>query len=57
MTREEVRSCATWIVCPMCDEPKCLGRFTCPEIEAWIDKKMRLLEEAIDKRISDGILG
>lgn len=57
MTREEVRSYAIWIVCPMCDEPKCLGRFTCPEIEAWIDKKMCLLEETIDKRISDGILG
>ena len=57
MTREEVRSCATWIVCPMCDEPRCLGRFTCPEIEAWIDKKMGKLAEIMDKNVTDGILG
>lgn len=30
---------ATWIVCPMCDEDKCVGRFDCPEIAQWIGKK------------------
>ena len=30
---------ACWIVCPMCDEPKCVGRFNCPEIIAWAEKR------------------
>ena len=30
---------ACWIVCPMCDEPKCVGRFNCPEIIAWVEKR------------------
>ena len=57
MEREELRKRATWICCPMCDEPKCLGRFACPEIEAWIDKKIQEFSDAIDKYIEDAILG
>ena len=37
MTDELVKR-ATWIVCPLCDESKCIGRFNCPEIKAWISK-------------------
>ena len=36
---DEYTKAACWIVCPMCDEPKCVGRFNCPEIKAWIEKK------------------
>ena len=37
----EYMKAACWIVCPMCDEPKCVGRFNCPEIKAWAEKKRR----------------
>lgn len=36
---DEYMKAACWIVCPMCDEPKCVGRFNCPEIKAWVEKK------------------
>ena len=32
---------ACWIVCPWCDEKKCVGRFDCPDIKAWIDEKKK----------------
>ena len=38
MLIDECMKAACWIVCPMCDEPKCVGRFNCPEIKAWIEK-------------------
>lgn len=38
---DEYMKAATWIVCPLCDEPKCIGRFNCPEIKAWIEEKKR----------------
>ena len=39
MMIDEYMKAACWIVCPMCDEPKCVGRFNCPEVKAWIEKK------------------
>ena len=39
LTMDEHMRAACWIVCPMCDEPKCVGRFNCPEIKAWVEKK------------------
>ena len=30
---------AAWIVCLMCDAKKCVGRFNCPEIQAYIKKR------------------
>ena len=36
---DEYMKAACWIVCPMCDEPKCVGRFNCTEIKAWVEKK------------------
>ena len=36
---DEYNDAAGWIVCPMCDEPKCVGRFVCPEIKKWADRK------------------
>lgn len=33
---------ATWIVCPMCDLDRCVGRFDCPDIKREID---RLIEK------------
>lgn len=57
MTRKDLFKRAGWVVCPWCDEPVCVGRANCPEIDAWIDKKMKELSEAIDKKIDDAILG
>ena len=45
MPVDEYMKAACWIVCPMCDEPKCVGRFNCPEIKAWIEKKRRADDE------------
>lgn len=42
MPIDEYMKAACWIVCTMCDEPKCIGRFNCPEIKAWIEKKRRI---------------
>lgn len=41
MPIDEYMKAACWIVCPMCDEPKCVGRFNCTEIKAWIEKERR----------------
>ena len=57
MTRKDLMKRAGWVVCPWCDEPKCVGRFNCPEIEAWVDKKMKEFAEAADKVVDDAILG
>ena len=35
----EYMKAACWIVCPMCDETKCVGRFNCPDIKTWAEKK------------------
>ena len=37
----EYMKAACWIACPMCDEPKCVGRFNCPEIKELSEKKQR----------------
>ena len=57
MDRDDLRKRAGWIVCPLCDEPKCLGRFTCPEIETWLDQKIKEFAEALDKKLDNAILG
>lgn len=36
---DEYMKVAPFVVCPLCDEDKCVGRFNCPEIKAWVDKK------------------
>ena len=46
MPIDEYMKAACWIVCPMCDEPECVGQFNCPEIKAWIEKKRRADDEA-----------
>lgn len=57
MTEDELRKRAWWIVCPLCDEPRCLGRFTCPEVEEWLNEKMKGFAEVLDKKVTDAILG
>ena len=57
MTRDELRAKVYWIVCPMCDEPKCIGRFNCPEVEEWLDRKVKEYAEVLDKYVADAILG
>lgn len=58
MTREDIRRQATWIMCPWCDEPVCTYHgVNCPEIEAFIDRKMKEFAEAMDKKTTDAILG
>ena len=41
---DEYMRVATWVVCPWCDEKKCVGRFNCDDIARWIDGKKK--EEA-----------
>ena len=37
----EYMKAACWIVCQMCDEPKCVGRCNCLDIKAWVEEKQR----------------
>ena len=30
---------AAWIVCPWCDEPKCVGRENCVQLAEWVERK------------------
>ena len=30
---------AAWIICPWCDAPKCVGRYNCPSIKEWVERK------------------
>ena len=32
---------ACWVVCPMCDQDRCVGKENCKEVEAWIEQKQR----------------
>ena len=41
MPIDEYMKAACFVVCPMCDEKKCVGRGNCQEIKAWIEKKWR----------------
>ena len=36
---KDAESQAVWIVCPMCDEKKCVGRYICPKIKEYLSKK------------------
>ena len=29
---------ACWVVCPWCDETKCVGRFECEEVKKYVEK-------------------
>ena len=35
----DAESSAAWIVCPFCDEKKCVGRYNCKLIAAYIKVK------------------
>lgn len=35
----DAESSAAWIVCPMCDEKKCVGRYNCKQIADYIKSK------------------
>lgn len=35
------RKAACWVVCPLCDEVICEGRFECPQINEWIEEKLK----------------
>ena len=35
----EIWKMAAWIVCPLCDERKCVGRENCVQLAEWIVKK------------------
>ena len=38
---DEYQKAAYWVVCQMCDQPKCVGHINCPEIKEWADKKRK----------------
>lgn len=39
----------SWVVCPMCDEDVCIGRFSCPQIDAWIRREKEKEETGGEK--------
>ena len=36
---KDAESQAVWIVCPMCDEKKCVGRYRCSKIKDYLKDK------------------
>ena len=40
-------SAAAWIVCPWCDEEKCVGRYNCKQIADYVKIKQ-------ERRVDDG---
>ena len=36
---KQLMKVACMVCCPMCDEAKCVGRYNCPEVKGWIDRK------------------
>lgn len=32
----DTESQAAWVVCPWCDEKKCVGRYNCPQIQEYL---------------------
>ena len=45
-------SAAAWVVCPMCDEKKCVGRYNCKWIADYL--KSKLVEIDHVRRAEDG---
>ena len=45
---DEYTKRAYWIVCPWCDEEKCIGRFVCPHIKQWVDEQKEKEGESSD---------
>lgn len=35
----DAESQAAWVVCPWCDEKKCVGRYNCPQIQEYLNKQ------------------
>lgn len=35
----DAESQAAWVVCPWCDEKKCVGRYNCKQIADYIERK------------------
>ena len=38
---KDIINAAAWIVCPVCDEKVCVGRFECDEIKGYIDRNYK----------------
>lgn len=55
--REEVYGCDTPTICHICDEPKCIGRSTCPEVEAYLERLMRKVDKAVNEHIDEILIG
>ena len=36
----DTQSQAAWIVCPLCDEKKCVGRYNCKQIADYLKSKV-----------------
>lgn len=53
MGMRDAESQAAWIVCPWCDEKKCVGRYKCKTIAGYIKRKeeQEKAEEKEDPRM------
>lgn len=52
---EEIIDAAAWVVCPLCDEKKCAGRFECGQIRDRIERHMCAdsFKEIAERRVTD----
>ena len=37
----EITRIAAMVVCPMCDEKKCVGRQNCTDLQRWYEEKLK----------------
>lgn len=37
--RRDLYAMSAWVVCPLCDRKRCIGRGKCPAVKAWIEKR------------------
>lgn len=42
---KDVINAATWIVCPICDEKVCVGRFECDVIHDYLERNCKEKKE------------
>lgn len=52
---KELIDAAAWVVCPLCDEKKCVGRFECRQIRDRIERHMCAdsFREIAERRATD----
>lgn len=49
----DAQSAAAWVVCPWCDERKCVGRYNCKQISDYIKTQEETQNAVPDEAVSE----